>query len=392
MGRIDEMNQGLLPHHWWVPRFADELIRPLAVATVSGISVVQLVSWQPTGLTVFIWVLTFLVIIAAVLALLPWRHLRASVQVALVCSFAVLGALLFSLTPSTAAAVFVFIASATAGEKLAWRQAAFTVAIAATAVAALSTWVAESVHLVPGRSPWWLCLVVGLPVYIGTAHRDRTDALAAAEFAVAEGERSAALEARGAVLEERGRIARDIHDVLGHSLSGIAIQLDMADALHCSGRDDEANQAVKRARALAVLGSGETQRAIQALREDTLPLANTIGLLAHNNAASFESSGDIESVSVEVAQTVIRAAQEALTNARRYAPGAAVDLRLDYTPDSISLTVADVGTTGTPPTSSGSGMGLVGMRERASLLGGTVQAGPADPPARGWIVRMELPR
>jgi signal transduction histidine kinase len=376
-----------------VPRFADELIRPFAVVAISAITVLQLLTEHPPAeLPWLTWALAAIAIGTGVPASLPWPRVPDRVEVVLVAVFAVAGALLFGLSPATAAVVFVYFSSAIAGEALASRRTAFTVAAVATVVTAAATWVTTSVLHMAGESPWWLTLTVGLPLYVGIARRARNDALAVAEFAARESMRAAASEAREAALEERGRIAREIHDLLGHALSGIAMQLDMADALHTDGRDAEANEAVRTARALAVTGIGETRRAIHALREDTLPLPETMARLAESSAAACVVDGEPGDVRVEVAQAVIRTAQEAITNAHRHAPGAGVTLLLEYRPESIRLTVTDTGSARPQGHDPGSGMGLVGMRERAGLLGGTLYAGPVDPPSHGWLVRLELPR
>jgi len=386
---------------WRAPRFTDELIRPFVLTTASVVTLVQLVEQSPSVLTGLTWGLVAVVVAVAITTVFPLRRLSDQGWAALVSGFAVSGGLVFALAPSTAAVSFVFMASAIAGEKLASRQAAFAVAGIGTAVSAAATWAAETMLHVPEGSPWWLSLTVGLPVYMGIARRERADTLAAAELAAVQSKRAAASEAREAALEERGRIAREIHDVLGHSLSGIAMQLDMADALHTEGRDKETNEAMGRARALAVSGVGETRRAIHALREDTLPLAESVANLAESNSAGFEVRGKPGDVRVEAAQAVIRAAQEAITNAYRHAPGAEVRLLLEYGERIIRLTVTDTGAPapgGTGPgavgrqESPGNGMGLVGMRERASLLDGTLRAGPTGPPGHGWTVGLELPR
>lgn len=373
-------------------RFADELIRPFAIGTISVVSLIQFADRPPVQLA---WGFA-VVAIAAGLAtsIVPWRRLPGRMRITLVSVFMAVGATLFPLARDTAAEALVFLASVTAGEKLASRRAAFTIAGAGTAVAATGTWAATAVLHLPHESPWWLSLTVGLPVYIGRARRERADALAASDLAAWQSRRAAASEAREAALEERGRIAREIHDVLGHALSSVAMQLDMADALHAKGRHQEANEAVRRARAVAVSGIGETRRAIHALREDTLPLPETIAHIARGSTAEFEIRGEPGEVRVEVAQAVIRTAQEAITNAHRHASGAEVNLLLDYNDRLIRLTVTDTGTAepGAEPNHSGSGMGLIGMRERASLLGGTLYAGPAEAVTPGWIVRLELPR
>ncbi|WP_433179567.1 sensor histidine kinase [Actinoallomurus sp. CA-150999] len=376
-------------------RFPDELIRPFVIGTLSVLSLIQFVERPPVRFVWLTWGLVVVTLAAGVASsIVPWRRLPDRMQIALVSVFMAAGALLFPLSGTTAANALVFLASITAGEKLASRRAAFTIVGAGTAVTATATWVAIALLHVPDVGTWWISLIVGLPLYIGLARRERADAVAASDLAARQSRRAAASEAREAALEERGRIAREIHDVLGHALSGVAMQLDMADALHAEGRDQDANEAVRRARALAVSGIGETRRAIHALREDTLPLPETIARIAHGGTAGFEIQGEPGGVRVEVAQAVIRTAQEAITNAHRHAPGAEVHLLLDYTDRLIRLTVTDTGTAepGARPNDSGSGMGLVGMRERASLLGGTLYAGPAESPAPGWTVRLELPR
>jgi signal transduction histidine kinase len=348
-------------------RFTDQLIRPLATLVLAAITVVHLAE-RPPHLPELTWTLTAVVIAAAVACVFVLDRLPQPGQVALVTLFVVASAPLFALAPDTAAVVFVFLATSTAGRQLGSRRISVALAVTGSLLTTVSAWLAEALG-VPDVPRWWLCLTAGLPVFFGLIRRERA---AAAEYAAA--------------LEERGRIAREIHDVVGHSLSGIAVQLDMADALHAAGKSDEANEAVRRARALAVSGLKETRRAVHALREDPKPLPETLARLAESHGASFHVNG-VGSVRVEIAQAVIRAAQEALTNAHKHAPGADVELLLEYEPLVVRLTVSDSGSAGNGQP--GGGMGLVGMRERAALLGGKLFAGQEGP---GWTVRMELPR
>ncbi|MFI6095611.1 sensor histidine kinase [Lentzea sp. NPDC051213] len=351
-------------------RFADALFRPLVTLVITAITVIQLVD-RPPRLPELTWTLTAVAIAAAVASAFGLDRLPERGKVVVATAFVVAGAPLFALTPSTAAVAFIFLATSTAGRQLGSRQIAIWLAVVASALTTVSTWVAEAVG-VPDIPPWWLCLTAGLPVFFGLIRRERAAAQVAAEYTAA--------------LEERGRIAREIHDVVGHSLSGIAVQLDMADALHAAGKEREANEAVRRARALAVSGLKETRRAVHALREDTVPLPESISRLAAGHGASFRVSGDAGPVRVEISQAVIRAAQEALSNAHKYAPGADVTLLLEYESSAVRLTVTDSGPS--KEHAEPGGMGLVGMRERAALLGGTLYAGPDGP---GWTVRMELP-
>ena len=180
--------------------------------------------------------------------------------------------------------------------------------------------------------------------------------------------------------------------MLGHSLSGIALQLDMADALRDNGRDKEATAAIRRARALAVDSISETRRAVHALREDTLPLPETLRQLAEHNAVDFAITGEIGTVGADATHTMVRAAQEALTNAAKYAPDAARTMCLAFTADRVTLTVRNGPATEARRTdlAGGTGVGLIGMRERAALLGGNLQAEPTR--EGGWTVELELPR
>lgn len=188
--------------------------------------------------------------------------------------------------------------------------------------------------------------------------------------------------ARVATLTERSRIARDLHDVLAHSLGGLVVQLEAVDALLESGRAADARDRVQVARKLAVSGLDEAREAVSALREPDRPLSAVVADLAATHRAiggQIAVRGDADRGSLDAAgrDAVHRAVQELLTNARRHAPGAPVTLDLDW--DDGRLTV----TASTPPgaargDSPGGGHGLAGMRERVAAAGGTmtVREGP----------------
>jgi signal transduction histidine kinase len=376
-------------------RFTDELLRPFMVIILVAFTAVQLTTHPlilpPLTVSIFIAVAA-----VAIGGALPWTPIPQRTRLVLTCLYAVLAAVLFPLAQSTAAPAFAFIAPIVAGDKLTSRRAAIGVAVTGALTCAAAIKITNQIDPAQHGWPWWLALSVGAPVCIGIARRDRRDALLNAERAAAQAERAAESEAREAALLERSRIAREIHDVLGHSLSGIALQLEMVDALRAKGRNEEADDAIARARALAVGSIAETRRAIHALREDTLPLAETLRLMAEGEAVRFEVRGDPGPVSVEATLTVIRVAQEALINAVKHAPGAQRTMNLRFTDDTVSLTVAN----GPPraPRSTvatrGTGMGVVGMRERAALLGGTLRAGPqrSGSSNAGWTVELEVPR
>jgi signal transduction histidine kinase len=373
--------------------FQDGLVPPFMTVVMIVGTIVQLpyapILYPPVALPLFA-----LTALAAVGTLFPWTRLSDRGQVTAMAAYMVLGALLLPLAHSTTtAALFPYIAASTAGMKLRSRRAATGIAVAGAVLAAGAVLLVSRLSPDASQWTWWLALTVGLPVYIGVSNRDRVAALHSAQRAAEEAQRATASEAREAALLERGRIAREIHDLLGHSLSGIALQLDLADALRESGREEEATAAIHRARGIAVDSIGETRRAVHALREDTRPLPDTLRRLAERDAAGFTVTGEVRAIDAEATHTVVRAAQEALTNAAKHAPGASCTMDLAFTTDRLTLTVhneaAPAGTAGTGP-GGGSGFGLIGMRERVTLLGGTVRAQPA--PEGGWTVELELPR
>ncbi|WP_020672534.1 sensor histidine kinase [Amycolatopsis nigrescens] len=381
------------PDQWTLARLGqhrDELIQPALVLTPIACTAFQWpdaqIAYRPLALPLFV-----LTSIAALASLLPWSRLAGNRQITVMSAYMLFSALLMPLAHGTFAAMFPFVAASASGIKLASRRAAVTIAASGAVVAASATWVVGQLSPDFLERPVWVTLTVALPVAFGISHRDRLDAVRNAHLAAESAQRARESEAREAALMERGRIAREIHDVLGHSLSGIALQLDMADALRDSGRDDEAAAAVRKARAIAVDSISETRRAVHALREDTLPLPETVRQLAEHASAGFVLEGEAGAVGPETTHTMVRAVQEAMTNAAKYAPGATCDLRLAFAADQVRLTVHN-GPATEPrraELAGGSGVGLVGMRERAALLGGTLRAGPAGD---GWTVELELPR
>ncbi|MER8041689.1 histidine kinase [Streptomyces sp. NPDC094032] len=203
---------------------------------------------------------------------------------------------------------------------------------------------------------------------------------------------------KAAALDERARIAREIHDVLAHSLGALAVQLETVDALLEADppRTERAAELVRGARRIAVEGLTETRRAITALRADTAPLADAVRALVdgvrerHTGEVRAEVTGQVRTLPQDVSLCLLRVAQEALTNAAEHAPGQEIDVTLAYEPARVRLTVrsAPPAPAGAPvrPRDSG-GYGLAGMRERLRLVGGTLSAGPGP---EGWTVRAEV--
>jgi signal transduction histidine kinase len=208
---------------------------------------------------------------------------------------------------------------------------------------------------------------------------------------------SRAAEARVAVSAERGRIAREMHDVLAHSLSALALQLETTRLLaRDRNADPDVARAIDQAHSLAASGLDDARRAIAAARGDELPGPERLEALAgafgdqSGLPVAVEVHGDPRELAPDARLAVYRTAQEALTNVRRHAAAERVRVRLDYLPDSTVLVVEDHGAEGTPPPVApvAGGYGLTGMRERAKLLGGELVASPT---ANGFRVELRLP-
>jgi signal transduction histidine kinase len=220
--------------------------------------------------------------------------------------------------------------------------------------------------------------------------RERTEAVAVAR-------------AEAAVLAERQRLAREMHDVLAHSLSAQTLHLEGARLLlERGGSTEQILHHVRRAIMLARAGLVETKQALQALRGEDLDVAGRLASLAGEFRSATGLScdlsieGDCGSLSAEAGLAVVRTAQEALTNIRTHAPGAASTVRFTCAGGWCELVIDDPGpphgagrANGHPPAPApGAGYGLVGMQERAELLGGTMVAGPHG---AGFRVRLRLP-
>jgi signal transduction histidine kinase len=226
--------------------------------------------------------------------------------------------------------------------------------------------------------------------------QERTAAL------LAELQQTRASEIERAALAERARIAREIHDVLAHTLSSLAVQLQ-GTLLLIEQRpgDPAAVAAVERAHRLATEGLAEARRAVGALRGDTLPGPDGLQRLvedfeqATGTPSRFEVDGEPLALGAEAQLALYRTAQEALTNIRKHAQDAsAIAVRLQYTPGGTELVVEDtlrepvLVAPGAANDWPGWGYGLVGMRERAELAGGSLEAGPLP---TGFRVRLWLP-
>jgi signal transduction histidine kinase len=253
-----------------------------------------------------------------------------------------------------------------------------------------------------------LCLllaVTGQFIRRGRESQDRTELLLAQLQDARDG------EAAAAALAERSRIAGELHDVLAHSLSGLAIQLQGARKL--AGREavsDGLRAAIERSAELTKAGLADAKQAVSALRGERLPALDRLAALVEDFRrdtgadATLRIDGRSRPLPAEASLALFRGAQEALTNISRYAPGATTSVTVSYRADRTLVTVEDHARASGPSpepgsgpaaepgssilTDAGGGHGLTAMRERAHRAGGTARAGPTSD---GWRVELEVP-
>jgi signal transduction histidine kinase len=196
-----------------------------------------------------------------------------------------------------------------------------------------------------------------------------------------------------AVARERNRLAREIHDGLGHYLTTIAVQLEAARAL-MAGSPDRAAEAVDKASHLAQEALADVRRSVGALRVDVprQPLQQQLEQLAAADTGlvvALAASGTARELPADVEHALYRVAQEGLTNVRKHAGTARVRVTLDFrAAGRVSLEVADDGK-GAGPDGLKEGFGLNGVRERIEHLGGRAEA--AARPGGGFALRVEVP-
>jgi signal transduction histidine kinase len=200
--------------------------------------------------------------------------------------------------------------------------------------------------------------------------------------------------ARAETLAERTHLAREIHDVLAHSLSALSVQLETAAALLERDRPGEAAVIVDKAGQLARDGLTEARQAVGTLRGDPITLPELVERLAAGYREDFAAGADLtvegerRDLPPEAGLALFRAAQEALSNVRKHAPGGSVRMRLAYEADAVSLDVRNGAASTAPISSLSSGYGLIGLCERAELAGGTAHVGPDGD---GWRVDVRIP-
>ncbi|KOT78031.1 histidine kinase [Streptomyces rimosus subsp. pseudoverticillatus] len=243
----------------------------------------------------------------------------------------------------------------------------------------------------------YMLATAAAPVLLGQlvqARRDLGRQLVETE-AAKEHERE--LHAQTVLARERAQLAREMHDVVSHQVSLIAVQ---AGAFQVAAADDEAREVARTIRTLSVDTLDELRTMVTLLRAssgDTTELAPQPTLadlrqLVHNSGLEAGLTGELpdpEAVPAAAQRALYRTVQEALTNVRKHAPGAAASVELWHDGAAYGVTI----TNGTPARPAlplpSAHHGLVGLRERAELLGGTLESGPSGD--GGWRVRLRLP-
>jgi signal transduction histidine kinase len=259
----------------------------------------------------------------------------------------------------------------------------------------------------PRNSLVWLCALVSLAAsnFVTAPAEDALFAITLAVVAWALGEaarsRRVAIseEARRAVSDEQARIARELHDVIAHSVSVIVVQAAAADDVF-NRRPDQARAALRSIERAGREALAELRRLLGAVRPaaGADPSAPQPGLQRVDELAEPVRAGGLEVVvrhegdpaplPAGVDLSAYRIVQEALTNTLRHARATRAEVLLRYRPDELEVEVRDDGREAVAQ-GAGGGHGLVGMRERASLLGGTLEAGPL--PGGGYRVHARLP-
>jgi signal transduction histidine kinase len=376
-----------------------DTLRPLGLAVLAVVVVGTFNSdpqpaWQGSGFGVTLALIVFAALLAA--SIRNWFIERGlGFQAAVIAAMGVAGVALAALQPHGAAGLAVGAAVWMAVARL---SLAFAIVLGAATTVAL-----DVVSALAGSSSsavlasTLLCALIGLIAYFLKQAREGQDRT---EVLLAQLKDAREQQTRAAAIAERGRIASELHDVLAHSLSGAAIQLQGARLL--AEREQataEMRDAIERAGELVRDGLADARQAVGALRGERLPGISELGALIDRFSAdtnlkvTLRVVGSARTLPADTSLALYRGAQEALTNVARYAPGASTTVVLTYAPDRTMLSLENRVSAAAPAAGAGladvgGGRGLAGMRERLERAGGSMQAGPTG---TGWRVELEVP-
>jgi signal transduction histidine kinase len=231
-------------------------------------------------------------------------------------------------------------------------------------------------------------IIVGLTRRQAIEHADQMTRLELAS------DRADVERTRAELLGERNHLARELHDVLAHTLAALSLQLEAFATIVDAEPETspKIRQQLERTRQLVREGLEEARGAVRALRDDAEPLEERLSRLAEQHQAAFDIAGVVRPLAPEAVLALYRVSQEALTNVVKHAPGASASLCLTFSVDRVTVTIEnDVPAsngTGSALGRSGGGFGLRGIAERVALLGGEVEAGAVP---GGWRVSATVP-
>ncbi|MFI4977978.1 MAG: sensor histidine kinase [Solirubrobacterales bacterium] len=376
-----------------------DTLRPLGMAMIAVLAIGTFSghprpAWHGDGLGVALALAVFAISVAV--AIRNWFIQRGiGLQAAVISAMGAAGVALAALQPRGAAGLAV---GAAVWMALARLPLALAIMLGCAMTVAL-----DVASALAGSSPsavlasTLLCALLGLIAYFLKQARESQDRT---EVLLAQLQDARDQQTRAAAIAERGRIASELHDVLAHSLSAAAIQLQGARLL--AEREQATTKiraAIDRAGELVRDGLADARQAVGALRGEHLPGVNELGALIDGFSADMDLEvtlrveGSARTLPADAGLALYRGAQEALTNVARYAPSASTTVVLSYGLDHTTLSVEDrVGAT-TPPAAAGLAdvggeRGLAGMRERLERAGGSMHAGPTD---AGWRVELQVP-
>jgi signal transduction histidine kinase len=380
----------LFPDHDQIPPRWGTLANVLTLAGL-GLLVFGVVTGVPRVDTGDQKLAALLLLVAASLAWLGWVLLRNSYSEAAVATCLVVVAAAGGALAAFSAIALIFPGMAALAAASRWT---IVPAIAVGAAGALAVVVATVANGSNIAIIWGGLAAVFTGIMVGVARRqavEHAEQKTRLELATA---RTEVERTRAELLAERNHLARELHDVLAHTLAALSIQLEafatVVDA------EPEASPAVReqleKTRRLVREGLDEARGAVRALRDDAVPLDDRLRGLSDQQGAAYAIFGVPRTLPGEVVLALFRVAQEALTNVMKHAAGAATSVDLHYEPESVTVVVenarAPANGRGSTLSESGGGLGLRGIAERVALLGGRVEAGPTED---GWRVTATAP-
>jgi signal transduction histidine kinase len=324
---------------------------------------------------------------AAMCLPLFWRRQQPLIVLAIVTAASVANALAYSTLAPFAAALAIY----TVASSLPRRRALVSTVSAAALLLAVGGSTVNAGQLLPHAILFAGAWAIGDSLGARRAYtrelEEKADRL----------EREQEIQAARAVAEEQTRIGRELHDVIAHSLSVMVVQAAAANDVFDS-RPERAREALREIEATGRGALGELRRLLGAVRGGSTDFAPPPGLdqldalVAQVRSAGLEVAVSIEGtprvLPIAIDLSAYRIVQEALTNTLKHAQATHVGVELRFADDALDIAVRDDGR-GNADGASGTGSGLVGMRERVVTYGGTLQAGPAS--GGGFAVAARFP-